>query len=40
MRLRHDAGYCAAAIGKFLRDLAREMGGAQVCTMGKVDLHP
>ena len=40
MRLRHDAGYCAAAIGKFLRDLAREMGGSQVCTMGKVDLHP
>jgi N-carbamoyl-L-amino-acid hydrolase len=40
MRLRHDAGYCAAAIGTFLRDLAREMGGSQVCTMGKVDLHP
>jgi N-carbamoyl-L-amino-acid hydrolase len=40
MRLRHDAGYCAAAIGTFLRDLARERGGSQVCTMGKVDLHP
>jgi N-carbamoyl-L-amino-acid hydrolase len=40
MRLRHDAGYCAAAIGAFLRGLAREMGGSQVCTMGKVDLHP
>jgi N-carbamoyl-L-amino-acid hydrolase len=40
MRLRHDAGYCAAAIGTFLRDLARDMGGSQVCTMGKVDLHP
>jgi N-carbamoyl-L-amino-acid hydrolase len=40
MRLRHDAGYCAAAIGTFLRGLAREMGGSQVCTMGKVDLHP
>jgi N-carbamoyl-L-amino-acid hydrolase len=40
MRLRHDAGYCAAAIGTFLRDLARSMGGSQVCTMGKVDLHP
>ena len=40
MRLRHDAGYCTAAIGTFLRDLAREMGGSQVCTMGKVDLHP
>jgi N-carbamoyl-L-amino-acid hydrolase len=40
MRLRHDAGYCAAAIGHFLRQLAREMGGNQVATMGKVDLHP
>jgi beta-ureidopropionase / N-carbamoyl-L-amino-acid hydrolase len=40
MRLRHDAGYCAAAIGQFLRQIAREMGGNQVATMGKVDLHP
>jgi len=40
MRLRHDAGYAAAAIGAFLRGLARELGGSQVCTMGKVDLHP
>jgi N-carbamoyl-L-amino-acid hydrolase len=40
MRLRHDAGYCAAAIGHFLRALAREIGGSQVATVGKVDLHP
>jgi N-carbamoyl-L-amino-acid hydrolase len=40
MRLRHDAGYCAAAIGVFLRTLARELGGSQVCTMGAVTLHP
>jgi N-carbamoyl-L-amino-acid hydrolase len=40
MRLRHDAGYCAAAIGAFLRQLAREFGGSQVCTMGRVELHP
>ena len=40
MRLRRDAGYCAAAIGVFLRQLASELGGNQVCTMGKVDLHP
>ena len=40
MRLRHDAAYCASAIGHFLRQLAREMGGNQVATMGKVDLHP
>jgi len=40
MRLRRDAGYCAAAIGVFLRQLASELGANQVCTMGKVDLHP
>ena len=40
MRLRHDAGYCAAAIGTFLRQLARELGTHQVCTMGQVELHP
>ena len=40
MRLRHDAGYCAAAVGCFLRELAREMGGSQVATMGAVTLHP
>ncbi len=40
MRLRHDAGYCAAAIGHFLRSLAREIGGDQVATMGRVELHP
>jgi len=40
MRLRHDAGYCAAAIGAFLRSLARELGGSQVCTMGAMTLHP
>ena len=40
MRLRHDAGYCAAAIGAFLRQLADDLGGGQVCTMGAVTLHP
>jgi N-carbamoyl-L-amino-acid hydrolase len=40
MRLRHDAGYCAAAIATFLRELAREMGGAQVCTVGRIELVP
>jgi N-carbamoyl-L-amino-acid hydrolase len=40
MRLRHDAGYCAAAIATFLRGLAKEMGGAQVCTVGRIDLVP
>jgi N-carbamoyl-L-amino-acid hydrolase len=40
MRLRHDAGYCAAAIATFVRSLARDMGGAQVCTVGRIDLVP
>ena len=40
MRLRHDAGYCAAAVGQFLRQLADEMGASQVATMGALTLHP
>jgi N-carbamoyl-L-amino-acid hydrolase len=40
LRLRHDAGYCAAAVATFLRSLALDMGGSQVCTVGKIDLHP
>jgi len=40
MRLRHDAGYCAAALACFLRRLADEMGGSQVATVGALTLHP
>ncbi|MGH1357879.1 MAG: Zn-dependent hydrolase [Burkholderiaceae bacterium] len=40
MRLRHDAGYCAAAICTWLRELSCEMGGNQVCTSGRIELHP
>jgi N-carbamoyl-L-amino-acid hydrolase len=40
MRLRHDAGYAAAAVTNFVRILAREMGASQVATVGKIDLHP
>ena len=40
MRLRHDAGHCAAAIGVKLREIATALGGDQVCTMGMVKLHP
>jgi N-carbamoyl-L-amino-acid hydrolase len=40
MRLRHDAGHCAAAITCFLRQLAGQMGGSQVATVGSVELHP
>jgi len=40
MRMRHDAGYCAAAIGVFVRNLVKEIGGRQVGTVGAITLHP
>jgi N-carbamoyl-L-amino-acid hydrolase len=40
MRLRHDAGYCAARIGVFVRELATRMGASQVGTVGSVRLTP
>ncbi len=40
MALRHDASYVAAAIAVFLRRLALELGGHQVCTVGSLTLHP
>ena len=40
MRLRRDAGYAAAAVASFVRELARELGGAQVGTVGAIELHP
>jgi N-carbamoyl-L-amino-acid hydrolase len=40
MRLRRDAGYAACAIAAFVRDLAKDMGGDQVATVGKIDLKP
>ncbi|WP_256330376.1 M20 family metallo-hydrolase [Variovorax sp. YR216] len=40
MRLRRDAGYCAAAIAVFVRELALREGGSQVATVGAIDLHP
>jgi N-carbamoyl-L-amino-acid hydrolase len=40
MSYRHDAGYVAASIATFVRRLAEEMGGHQVGTVGKIDLHP
>jgi N-carbamoyl-L-amino-acid hydrolase len=40
MVLRHDAGYAAAAIATFARDLATELGPPQVATAGRVELHP
>jgi N-carbamoyl-L-amino-acid hydrolase len=40
MHLRHDAGYCAARIGVFVREIARRMGASQVATVGSVRLTP
>lgn len=40
MALRHDALLVAARIAAFLRDLALRYGGNQVCTVGKLDVHP
>nr|WP_231973649.1 Zn-dependent hydrolase [Variovorax sp. HW608] len=40
MRLRRDAGYCAAAISVFVRELALRLGASQVATVGAIDLHP
>jgi N-carbamoyl-L-amino-acid hydrolase len=40
MRLRHDAAYVAAEVTTFVRRLARDMGGHQVGTVGRVDVHP
>lgn len=40
MSLRHDPAYVAAAITVFLRRLADELGGHQVCTVGKIDVFP
>jgi N-carbamoyl-L-amino-acid hydrolase len=40
MRMRHDAGYAAAAIAAEVRRVAREMGGDQVGTVGAITLGP
>ena len=40
MRLRRDAGYCAAAIAVFVRELALRAGASQVATVGAIELHP
>lgn len=40
MHLRRDPAYAAAEIAVFLRKLAERYGADQVCTVGKIDLHP
>jgi N-carbamoyl-L-amino-acid hydrolase len=40
MRLRRDPGFVAAAITIFVRQLTARLGGAQVATVGRIDLRP
>jgi N-carbamoyl-L-amino-acid hydrolase len=40
MRLRHDPGLVAAQIVAYVRELTAEMGGAQVGTVGRIDVQP
>lgn len=40
MSYRHDPGYAASRIAVFVREIACELGGHQVATVGKIDLHP
>ena len=40
MRLRRDAGYVAAEVTTFARRLALELGGAQVATVGRLEVRP
>ena len=40
MDMRRDAGYVASKISTFVRELVMQIGGDQVGTVGKIDLHP
>lgn len=40
LRLRRDPGLVAAEVTTFVRRLAEELGGHQVGTVGRFDLHP
>ena len=40
MALRCDAGWAAGAIATFVRELARELGGSQVGTVGRIEFFP
>jgi len=40
MSLRKDPVAAAADLAVFVRDLAHRYGGNQVCTVGKLDVHP
>jgi N-carbamoyl-L-amino-acid hydrolase len=40
LTLRHDAGYVAARVATFVRELAVDLGGRQVGTVGRIELRP
>lgn len=40
MRLRHDAGFAAASIITYLRQLTQELGATQLATVGSLDFTP
>ena len=40
MSMRRDAGQAAAEIVTYVRRLANDLGGHQVATVGRLDLHP
>jgi beta-ureidopropionase / N-carbamoyl-L-amino-acid hydrolase len=40
MELRHDSGYCAAALTTWLHDFAITAGNGQVATVGELELQP
>ena len=40
MSLRHDAGYAAARVATFVRELALDLGHPHVGTVGMIVLHP
>jgi N-carbamoyl-L-amino-acid hydrolase len=40
MRLRRDAGWVAASVATFARQLAGDLGGAQVATVGRLEVGP
>jgi len=40
MNLRRDAGHVAYRIAAYIREVTHDLGGSQVGTVGKIDLHP
>lgn len=40
MALRRDAGWAAGSIINFVRELAQELGGDQVATVGRIEFFP